>query len=475
MQAVLDYLKSNQTRFVDELCDYLRFPSVSAQAQHRDDLRACAEWLVRHCRQIGLETRLCPTEGHPIVVARTPRSNGRRPHFVVYGHYDVQPPEPFDLWHSPPFEPRVEGRSLFARGSSDNKGQNLAHLKAVEAYLKTGTPLPCDVTFVIEGEEEVGSRSLATFLRENRAELACQAVVVSDTGMPSPKHPALTYGLRGIAALEIVLRGPARDLHSGIFGGTVENPAMALCQLLARLRDKNGCIAIPGFYDDVQPLSAYERKQMARLPLDTGAYRKLLGVPALFGERGYTPTEQRSARPTFEINGLTSGYEGEGSKTIIPAWARAKITARLVPNQDPARIARLVERHLKKLCPPTVRLEVEITRGAEPYLVSPTSPQAQAALRALKAAFGSDPVLLREGGSIPIIDDFKKCLRADSLMVGLALPDDNAHSPNEKFNLDCFAKGQAMSALLWQELPQASGQPRGAVRRSSGAGAGRRR
>ncbi len=455
MQPVIDYLKQNQARFIDELCDYIRFPSVSAQAQHRQDLRACAEWLAGHCRQIGLQARVCPTAGHPIVVAKTPSAASNaacRPRFVVYGHYDVQPPEPFELWKSPPFEPRIEGRSLFGRGACDNKGQNLAHLKAVEAYLKTGTELPCDLTFVIEGEEEVGSGSLAAFLQEHRAELACKAVVISDTGMPSPKHPALTYALRGIAAFELLLHGPARDLHSGIFGGTVDNPAMVLCQLLAKLRHENGRIAIPGFYDDVHPLSAYERKEMARLPFNERGYRKLLGVPRLFGERGYTPIEQRSARPTFEINGLTSGYQGEGSKTIIPAWARAKITARLVPNQDPVRIARLVQRRLKKLCPPTVKLEVQVTRGSEPYLVSPTGPQAQAALRALKAAFGFEPVLLREGGSIPIVNDFKKCLRADSLMLGLALPDDNAHSPNEKFNLDCFAKGQAMSAYLWQEL-----------------------
>jgi len=460
MQAVIDYLQANEQRFIDELCDYIRFPSVSAQAQHRQDLQACAEWVLKHCQGIGLEARLCPTAGHPIVVAKTPSAASkaaRRPRFVIYGHYDVQPPEPFELWKSPPFEPRLEGRSLFGRGACDNKGQNLAHLKAVEAYLKTGTELPCDLIFVIEGEEEVGSGSLAAFLGEHGAELACEAVVISDTGMPSPKHPALTYALRGIAAFEVVLRGPARDLHSGIFGGTVDNPAMALCQLLAKLRDRNGRIAIPGFYDDVQPLSRYEREQMARLPFHEREYRKFLGVPKLFGERGYTPLEQRSARPTFEINGLTSGYQGEGSKTIIPAWARAKITARLVPNQNPARIARLIQRHLKELCPPTVKLEVAITRGADPYLVSPTGPLAQAALRALKAAFGFEPVLLREGGSIPIVNDFKKCLRADSLMVGLALPDDNAHSPNEKFDLDCFAKGQLMSAFLWQELGTSNG------------------
>jgi acetylornithine deacetylase/succinyl-diaminopimelate desuccinylase-like protein len=455
MQAVIDYLKQHQSRAIDELCEYVRFPSVSAQLQHRQDLHACAEWVLKHCRGIGLEARLCPTRGNPIVVAKTPRiksPGARRPHFVVYGHYDVQPPEPLDLWKSPPFEPRVAHGALFGRGASDNKGQNLAHLKAVEAYLKTGTELPCDITFVIEGEEEVGSSNLASFLREHRAELACDAVVISDTGMPTPQHPALTYALRGIAGFEVTLYGPARDLHSGIFGGSVDNPAMALCQLLGKLRDQNGRVAIPGFYDGVQPLSAYERKQFARLPFNARDYQRLLGVPKLFGERGFTPLEQRSARPTFEINGLTSGYQGEGSKTIVPAWARAKITIRLVPNQAPAHVVRCVRRYLEKLCPPTVRLELKERHSAEPYLVSPTSPQAQAALRALKSAFGCEPVLVREGGSIPIVNDFRKILRADALLLGLALPDDNAHSPNEKFDLGCFANGQLMSAYLWQEL-----------------------
>jgi acetylornithine deacetylase/succinyl-diaminopimelate desuccinylase-like protein len=457
MQAVIDYLRKNQSKAVEQLCDYVRFPSVSAQPQHRKDLKACAEWVVKHCKSIGLSTQLCATEGNPIVVAKTPRAGGKgkggkRPHFVVYGHYDVQPPEPLDLWTSPPFEPRIDGNSLFARGASDNKGQNLAHLKAVEAYLATGTELPCDITFVIEGEEEVGSKSLAAFLRKNRAQLSGDAIVISDTGMPSVKFPGLTYALRGIASFEIIVHGPNRDLHSGIFGGTVDNPAMALCQILAQIRDKNGRVAIPGFYDGVKPLSAYERKQSARLPFKQKDYEKFLGVPKLFGERGYTPLEQRSARPTFEINGLTSGYQGEGSKTIVPAWARAKVTARLVPDQIPAQVIARVRKHLEKLCPPSVRLEIKSGHGAEAYIVSPTGPQAQAALRALKSAFGREPVLLREGGSIPIVNDFKKILGAESLLLGLALPDDNAHSPNEKFDLDCFAKGQLMSAYLWQEL-----------------------
>jgi acetylornithine deacetylase/succinyl-diaminopimelate desuccinylase-like protein len=453
MQAVIDFLKQNESRFVNELCDYVRFPSVSAQPQHRNDMKACGEWVVKHCQQIGLEAQLCPTQGHPVVLAKTPRhSKNGHPHFMVYGHYDVQPPEPFELWKTPPFEPRIEGRSLFARGASDNKGQNLAHLKAVEAYFKTGTELPCDLTFVIEGEEEVGSASLSTFLKERQSELKCDAVVISDTGMPAKGCPALTYALRGIAAFEIILHGPGRDLHSGIFGGTVDNPAMALSQLLAQLRDKDGRVAIPGFYDDVQSLSDYEREQFRRLPFTDEQYRQMLGVPQLFGEKGYTPFEQRSARPTLEINGLTSGYQGEGSKTIVPAWARAKITTRLVPNQSPAKIIQLMTEHLKRICPPTVTMKLESGHGADPYLVSPTSAHAQAGLRALKTAFGSDPIVMREGGSIPIINDFKRILGADTLLLGLGLPDDNAHSPNEKFDLDCFANGQLMAAQLWQEL-----------------------
>ncbi len=446
------YLRENRDRFVSELCDYLRFPSVSAQPQHRPDVRACAEWLVQHCRQIGLESRLCPTAGHAVVLARTPRKSASKPHYLIYGHYDVQPAEPFELWTSPPFEPRIHGHSVFARGASDNKGQHFAHLKAVEAYLKTGTELPCDLTFVIEGEEEVGSRNLAPFLRENREELRCDGLVISDTGLVSPKHPTLTYALRGIAALEIRVCGPNRDLHSGLFGGSVDNPAMVLCQMLASLRNRSGRVTVPGFYDDVQPLSRFEREQLARQPFDERAYARFLGVPELFGERGFTPIEQRSARPTLEINGLTSGYQGQGSKTIIPSWASAKITTRLVPNQKPQKIVRLIQQHLRKICPPTVRLEIEAGHGGEPYLVAPEGRQVQAGVRALRRAFGYEPVLVREGGSIPILIDFKKILRTEALLLGLGLPDDNPHSPNEKFDLGVFETGVRLGFFLWQEL-----------------------
>jgi acetylornithine deacetylase/succinyl-diaminopimelate desuccinylase-like protein len=457
MENVLKYLGQNQSRFVHELCEYLAIPSVSAQEQHKPDMAAAAGWLVDHCRQLGLAARLVPTAGHPVAVISTPRRKGR-PHFLVYGHYDVQPAEPLDLWKSPPFQPRVEGRSLVARGASDNKGQHFAHLKAVEAYLKTGTDLPCDLTFIVEGEEEVGSSHLAGFLQKNRRELECAAIVVSDTGMPDLKHPALSYGLRGIAAVEVKVLGPSRDVHSGIYGGSLDNPALVLCQMLASLRDARGRITIPGFYQGVVPLTAFERRQLARLPFHERAYRQFLGVPRLFGEKGFTPVEQRSARPTFEINGLTSGYQGQGSKTIVPAWASAKLTFRLVPNQAPDRIGQLVERHLKKICPPTARVEVRRGHGGEPYMFSPSGALAQAALRALRMAFGCEPVLMREGGSIPIINDFKKILGAEALLLGLGLPDDNPHSPNEKFSLDCFERGMALGALLWPELAGAAGR-----------------
>lgn len=453
LARVTAYLEQHQKRFVRELCDYIRFPSVSAQPQHRTDMEACARWLQKHCTSIGLEARICPTGGHPAVIARTTRRpSSRKPHFVVYGHYDVQPAEPFELWRTPPFEPCVEGRILRGRGACDNKGQHFAHLKAVEAYLRTGSDLPCDLTFLIEGEEEVGSDHLSGFLKQHRKALRCEAVVVSDNGIPDVDQPALTYALRGIVACEVHVQGPARDLHSGLYGGSVDNPAMVLCQLLARLRDDHGRITVPGFYDDVVELTPRERRELHRLTFDAKAYAKFLGTPALFGEQGYSPDEQRFARPTCEINGLTSGYQGAGSKTIIPAKASAKLTFRLVPNQDPDKSFRQIERHLRRLCPPTVKLVVERGHGGEPYLVSPDSAHAKAALRALRTAFGAEPLLIREGGSIPIVSDFKRILGVDTLLLGLALPDDNPHSPNEKFSLVAFERGMRMAAVLWQEL-----------------------
>lgn len=453
MNEVLDYLQANQSRFVDELIEFVSIPSVSAQSKHRADLKRAADWLVAQCRQIGLKVKLHKTAGNPIIVATTRKSKkSTKPHYLVYGHYDVQPPEPFELWETPPFQPTVVGDSLVGRGASDNKGQHFAHLKAVEAYLATGTDLPCDVTFLIEGEEEVGSESLETFLAKHRQEFDVDGVVVSDNGMPSLKHPALTYGLRGVVAFEIHLEGPNRDLHSGIYGGAVDNPAMVLSQLLAGMRDADGKITVPGFYDGVEPLSDFEREQLGRYPETEASLKRHLGVKGLFGESGYTPVEQRSARPTLEINGLTSGYQGEGSKTIVPSRASAKVTCRLVPNQKPKQVLKAIQRHLKQHCPRSVKLTFEPGHAGEAYMTSPSGPQAQAATRALEQAFGRTPIMMREGGSIPIVTDFKRILGADTLLLGLGLPDDNVHSPNEKVSLQAIQLGMAMSAHLWAEL-----------------------
>ncbi|GIT12962.1 MAG: hypothetical protein CM1200mP34_3680 [Verrucomicrobiales bacterium] len=386
-------------RFIDELVDYLRFPSVSAQSVHKKDMTTCARWLAAHSKALGLKSRVHRTSGHPIVTATT-RERATAPSRTFSSTATTMCSRPSRLTvGSPPFEPTLRGRNLYARGASDNKGQHFAHLKAVEAYLKTGTELPCDLTFVVGGPGGGRRRGTVDFLKQKKREFKCDGVVVSDTGMPDLKPPALTYALRGVAALEVTLTGPDRDLHSGIYGGSVENPAMALSQLLGGMIDKNGRITVPGFYDDVAKLTAYERRQLARAPYSEAKYKKLLGVKSLFGEKGFSVNEQRGARPTFEINGLTSGYQGEGSKTIVPSAASAKITMRLVPNQNAAKILRLVARHMKSLCPPTMRMTVELGHVADPYVVSPTSPLAKAALESLKAAFGHEPVLLREGGS----------------------------------------------------------------------------
>ena len=453
MQKVHAYLKREYPRFLDELKEYLSFPSISAHGDKKE-IQKCAKWLLAHCRAIGLNAMLYPTAGNPVLVATTKNNSDKKSHYIVYGHYDVQPPEPFELWKTPPFTPTIRGDKLFARGASDNKGQHFAHLKTVEAYLKTKTPLPCDITFVIEGEEEVGSPNLALFLRKNRRMLTADGVIISDTSMPALNTPAITYALRGIAAMEVTLRGPDRDLHSGSYGGSVENPAMALSHLLATLRDKKtGRVLVRGFYDDVRTLTQVERKTLHREPeSDQERYRNFLKVPCLFGERGFSHIEQTTIRPTIEINGLTSGYQGAGSKTIVPSSARAKITMRLVPDQKLDFVIKVVIAHLKKHCQRSVTMEIKNGHGAGPYLFESTSAAVRAAERAIRRVFGAATHFIREGGSIPVVTDFKKILGLDSVLIGLALPNDNAHSPNEKFELANFKRGMALSAELWQEL-----------------------
>jgi len=450
---IQDYLSQNRSRFVEQLKALVRFPSVSTLPEHRQDVLACADWLTRHFRTLGLDVKLYPTKGNPILVARTPRaSRADAPEVLVYGHYDVQPPEPIELWKTPPFELVVRGGKLFGRGASDNKGQFFAHVKAVEAYMKTGTPLPVNLTFLIEGEEEIGSQNLMLFVKKHAKQLRADYIIISDTGMFSRNHPTITYATRGIAALEVRVDGPSRDLHSGVFGGSVANPVMTLAKLLAACVDANGRVTIPGFHDNVKPLAKWEREQFRRLPFDERTYARFLGVPSLAGEKGYTTLERRCARPTFEINGITGGYQGPGPKTIVPAWASAKITCRLVPDQKPETIARLVSQHLRRICPPSVKLTVTEGHHSHPFMESPSGRGARAAAVALRKAFGRNPVFVREGGSLPILDVFKRHLRGEIILVGLGLPDDNWHSPNEKMDLANFHRGAVMSAELLREL-----------------------
>lgn len=448
---IQSYLRRHRARHLAELRQLVQFPSVSAQPKHATDVRACADWVANHFRKIGLRTTVHKTAGHPIVEATTPAQPGK-PHVLIYGHYDVQPPEPFDLWKTPPFSGLVRGGRILGRGASDNKGQFFAHVKAIEACLATGEPLPVNVTFLIEGEEEVGSEALMKFCKQHARRLRCDYIIISDSGMYAKDQPTLTYATRGLLALEVRVDGPGRDLHSGVFGGSIANPVMALAKLLAACIDDKGRVTVPGYYDAVQPLAAWERRAWKKLPVSDKQYAAKIGAPTVTGEAGYTTLERRWARPTFEINGITGGYQGPGSKTIVPAWASAKITCRLVPNQSPEKIQRLVLQHLRRHCPKTVRLSIHADHRCPAFLTPPTGRGAKAALVALEKAFGRAPVCIREGGTLPILDVFRRHLRGEILLVGLGLTDDNWHSPNEKMELNNFYRGIAMSAELLRRL-----------------------
>ncbi len=374
------------------------------------------------------------------------------PTALVYGHYDVQPADPLEKWTTAPFEPTRRDGNLYARGATDDKGQVFTHIKSAEAWITVEGRLPMNLKFLVEGEEEVGSHGLDQFLLEHPDRLACDCVVVSDGGQFAPGVPAITYGLRGIVCFELCVTGPNRDLHSGGFGGTVMNPAIALSKIIAGLIDAKGRITLPGFYDDIVPLTPRERKEMADLPFDEAGYFKNIGESQAVGETGFTTLERRWARPTFDINGLTSGYQGEGSKTVLPATASAKFSFRLVPNQDPAKVAAALERRVAELCPPGVKTEITGFHGAPGVLVPLTSPNVEAAARAIEYAFGRRPVFTREGGSIPIVTAFHERLKADALLLGWGQEDDNCHSPNEKFCLADFHRGIKASAKLWEEL-----------------------
>jgi len=437
---------------LEEYYEFLRYPSVSTDIEYAEKVTECAHWVVEKLRRIGLETKLVPTPGHPIVWAKNKQQAGR-PTVMIYGHYDVQPPDPLDLWDSPPFDPVLKDGYVFARGATDNKGQILSHIFGVQEAIEQNGDLPVNLHFVIEGEEEVGSGNLGNFLSQNKEELQCNAVVVSDTGMVGRGMPTLSYGLRGITALELKVESARMDLHSGVFGGSVANPITALARLLATLHDDKGHVAVSGFYNKVKPLEDWERKAWRQLPIDGDAeILKETGAPALFGEEGYSTLERIWGRPTAEINGIGGGYQGVGTKTVIPSYAMAKLTFRLVPDQDGDEILKLATRHLEKHLPPGVTMEITPGHSGPWYLTDPHSALGKAAQRALREAFGKEPALIREGGSIPIVSQFRSILGVETLLLGLALPDCRAHSPNENFPLENMDAGIRLNKAVLTEL-----------------------
>jgi acetylornithine deacetylase/succinyl-diaminopimelate desuccinylase-like protein len=455
--AVADYLQRHRDRFLEELKALLRIPSVSADPAYLPAMRQAAEFVRDQFQSMGLTTEIVPTAGHPIVYAEWLGQPGA-PTVLVYGHYDVQPPDPLDLWTTPPFEPTIRDGKIYARGATDDKGQFFTHLKAAEAWLKSTGGLPVNLKFVIEGEEEVGGANLDRFLAENKQKLKCDVAVISDGSQYAPGIPAINYGLRGIIACEVTLTGPKRDLHSGIFGGSVTNPINALCRLIAQLHDEHGRVQIPGFYDDVLPLTDAERKQFAALPFDEAAYQQELGVPVVHGEEGFTTLERRWVRPTCDVNGITGGYQGVGPKTIIPSKASAKITCRLVPNQDPRQVTQSLEQFLRKRCPKGTALQFTDYHGCRAFLFDPTSPYIHAAQVALRAGFGRDGVLIRDGGSIPVVVTLEETLGVETLLLGWGLNTDALHSPDEHFTVEDFHRGCSSAAALLESLSKKSGQ-----------------
>lgn len=451
MNDIDDYLDSNAQQFEDALCALLRIPSISADSARQADVRKAAEWVAGQFRGMGLAPEVIETTGHPLVYAQTPPVPGK-PTVLVYGHYDVQPVEPLNEWISPPFEPTRRNGNLYARGATDDKGQMLTHLFSTAAWLKTRGKLPIQLKFAIEGEEEVGSKGINEYLKSPAAKekLKCDVVVISDCSQYGPGQPAITYGLRGGMWFQLRAFGPKQDLHSGTFGGAVANPINAICKLVAALVDERGHVQVPGFYDDIVALSDQERKAFAALPFSEVQFKKQVGVKELAGEEGFSTLERRWVRPTFDVLGIWGGQQVP--KSAIVARAGANVSFRLVPNQDPQKIAAATKDFLMKRRPPGIELEVEILSGSKAVVVPLDSPFVRAASRVIERAFGRAPVYMREGGSIPIVTNFKEELGADTLLLGWGLDDDNTHSPNEKFSLADFHRGIKASAHLWNEL-----------------------
>jgi acetylornithine deacetylase/succinyl-diaminopimelate desuccinylase-like protein len=452
MEKVIDFINVNREKYVDELKALLSIPSISALPEHAADVRKCAEWCADEMRRIGLQNvRLIETPGNPVVYGDWMGAPGA-PTLLFYGHYDVQPVDPLDLWESPPFEPTVRDGEIYARGSADDKGQVFMHFKALEAHLKQRDRLPVNIKVMLEGEEEVGSLNLDDFVRAHRADLKADVVVISDSGMFDRGVPSMCYGLRGLVYFQLDLRGSKTDLHSGTFGGAVANPAFVLAQMIAQMKDRGGRVKIPGFYDAVRGLEEAERQAWAQLPFNEKKYRRDFGIPKLFGETGYSTLERTWARPTLEVNGLLSGFTGVGAKTVLPAVAMAKISMRLVPDQDPNKIADLFESYVRKIAPKTVELKITRMQGGKPWMASLDNPFVQAAGRAIEKGFGRKPIFTREGGSIPVVSTFQEELGVPSVLFGVGLPDENAHAPNEKLDLGNFHNGVIASAYLYDEM-----------------------
>jgi acetylornithine deacetylase/succinyl-diaminopimelate desuccinylase-like protein len=458
MDKVIDFINVNREKYLDELKALLAIPSISALPDHSDDVKRCAAWCADAMRRIGLENvHLIDTPGFPVVYGDWLGAPGA-PTILFYGHYDVQPVDPLELWESPPFEATIRDGEIYARGSADDKGQVFMHLKAVEAHLTQNGRLPVNMKFILEGEEEVGSVNLDDFIRAHKSELAADLVVISDTSMFDRGVPSICYGLRGLVYCQIDLRGSKGDLHSGVFGGAVANPSFVLAQMIAQMKDRSGRIRIPGFYDDVRPMEEAERQAWAQLSFSEKKYRKDFGIPRLFGESGYTTLERTWARPTLEVNGLLAGFTGEGAKTVLPAVAMAKISMRLVPDQDPSKIADLFEAYVRKITPKTVDLKLTRMHGGKPWMTSFDNPFVQAAGRAIERGFGRKPIFTREGGSIPVVSTFQEELGLPSVLFGVGLPDENAHAPNEKLDVANFHNGIIASAYLYEEIAH-SGAP----------------
>lgn len=456
MSNITDFIKSNNDRYLKELKHFLSYPSISTNPENKKDVLECAEYLKQHMESIGMQNaKVYPTKGHPVVYSDWLNAGADKPTVLIYGHYDVQPVDPIDLWTSPPFEAEVRGENLYARGSADDKGQVFIHLKAIEAHLNQNKSLPVNIKLLIEGEEEIGSMNLGQFIKDNVELLKCDVIVVSDTSMFSKELPALGYALRGLCYMQVDVTGPNRDLHSGQYGGAVENPINALAEMISKMKDADGRILIDGFYDDVAPLSNEEKDNFAKLPFDDKEYAAGLEVDALAGEKGYTTLERLWSRPTLDCNGIWGGFTGEGAKTVLPSKASAKISMRLVPNQDPDKIEKLFVDFVKKIAPKSIKTEVYGQHHGKPWISPIDSKWNKAAIKALKAGFGKEPVFMREGGSIPIVFTLEEYLKAPTVLLGFGLPDENAHSPDEHLNMNNFYNGILTSADFYEELAKA--------------------